>query len=142
MSTSARAVITGAATLVITALSVTLWSNTALAGPPTSSIVVPFRDLDLATDVGVQALYERIKTAAKRVCFHETDGQSLVDKQAVYIACYRDTIGNAVKQVGEARLAAVHRAQSRLAANWPRSESHVDLPSRLALRGRFGGSTS
>jgi len=117
MSTSARAVITGAATLVITALSVTLWSNTALAGPPTSSIVVPFRDLDLATDVGVQALYERIKTAAKRVCFHETDGQSLVDKQAVYIACYRDTIGNAVKQVGEARLAAVHRAQSRLVAN-------------------------
>ena len=117
MFTSARTVITGTATLVITALSVALSGNTALAGPPTSSIVVHFRDLDLSTDVGVQALYERIKTAAKRVCFHETDGQSLVDKQAVYVACYRDTIGNAVKQVGEARLAAVHRAQSRLAAN-------------------------
>jgi len=117
MLTSAHAVITGTAAVVITALSVALWGNTALAGSPTSSIVVHFRDLDLSTDAGVQALYERIKTAAKRVCQHETDGQSLVDKQAVYVACYRDTIGNAVKQVGEARLAAVHGAQSRLAAN-------------------------
>ena len=117
MLTSTRAVITHAATLVITALSVVLWANTALAGPATSSIVVHFRDLDLSTDAGVQELYERIKAAARRVCFHETDGQSLVDKQAVYVACYQDTLGNAVKQVGEARLAAAHRARSRLAAN-------------------------
>ena len=117
MFTSARTLITRAAPLVITALSVALSANVAFAAPPTSSTVVQYRDLDLSTEAGVQALYERIKTAAKRVCFHETDGQSLVDKQAVYVACYRDTIGNAVKQLGVARLAAVHRAQSRLAAN-------------------------
>lgn len=117
MFTSARTLITCTAALVITALSVALWANTALAGPPPSSTVVQYHDLDLSTDAGLQALYARIKTAAKRVCFHETSGHSLLDKQEQYFACYKYAVANAVRDIGQARLAAIHRAQSRLAAN-------------------------
>ena len=115
MFTSARTLITRAAILVITALSAALWANTALAGPPTLNTVVQYHDLDLSTEAGVQALYERIKTAAKRMCFHQTVGQSVIDKGAVYVACYKEAVANVVKQIGQARLAAIHRADSRLA---------------------------
>jgi len=111
MLTSARTMITRAATLGITALSVALWANTALAGPSTSSTVVHYRDLDLSTDAGVQALYERIKSAAQRLCFHATVGHSVIDKEALYVACYKDAVASAVKQIGQARLAAMHRAE-------------------------------
>lgn len=116
MFTSARTLTTHAA-LVIAALSSPLWADTAVAGPATASTVVQYRDLDLSTDAGVQALYARIKAAAKHMCFLETSEHPGIDQQARYFACYEDAVVNAVKQVGQARLAALHRTQSPLAKN-------------------------
>ena len=116
MSTSART-LTIRAALVIAALSSPLWAITAAAGPATASTVVQYRDLDLSTDAGVQALYKRIEAAAEHVCFLETSGHPGIDQQARFFACHQDAIANAVKQIGEARLAALHRERSRLAKN-------------------------
>jgi UrcA family protein len=116
MSTSVLT-LTIRAVLVIAALSSPLWSDTAAAGPATASTVIQYRDLDLSTDAGVQAVYERIKTAARHVCFLETSEHPGIDQQARYFACYEDALANAVKQIGESRLAALHRTQSRLAGN-------------------------
>jgi len=117
MFTSARTLITRAAPLVITALSVALSANLAFAAPPTSSTVVQYRELDLSTEAGVQALYERIKTAASQLCWHETVGHSVIDKEALYLDCYKEAVANGVTQIGQARLTAIHRADSRLAVN-------------------------
>jgi UrcA family protein len=116
MSTSVRTLAIRAV-LVIAALSSPLWSETAAAGPATASKIIQYGDLDLSTDAGVQALYERIKSAARHVCYLEMSEHPGIDLQARYFDCYEDAVANAVKQIGEARLAALHRTQSRLAGN-------------------------
>lgn len=112
MSTSA-CILSTLAALTIAAL----WSlpDTAVAGPTAASAVVRFRDLDLSTDVGVRTLYKRIEGAAERVCFFDTPAG--IDQQARYFACCEDTVANALKQIDDARLVALHRTQSRLARN-------------------------
>jgi UrcA family protein len=114
MSTSARTRIIHVA-LIIAALSPLLWGGTALAGP--ASKVIQYGDLDLSTDAGVHSLYQRIKAAASKVCLRETSAHHGVDERARYFACYKYAVANAVQQLGQARLAALHREQSGLAAN-------------------------
>lgn len=116
MSAAARTLITSTA-LIVAVLSLPRWADTALAGSPPESTVIQYRDLDLSTDAGVRALYERIKRAAHHVCFVETSAHPGIDQQALYSACYQDAVADAVKQLGQERLAALHRAQSRVAAN-------------------------
>lgn len=116
MFTSART-LTAHAAVLIAALSSPLWADTAATGPMPASTVIQYGDLDLSTDTGVRALYERIKVAAKRVCLMETSGHPGIDQQARYFACYQDAVADAVKQIGEARLAALHHTRSRLVRN-------------------------
>jgi UrcA family protein len=116
MSTSTFTRITQAA-LVITALASPLCTNAAAAGAPPASAIVQYRDLDLSTGTGLQALYERIKTAAQRVCLRETSAHPGIDQRARYFACCEDAIANSIKQLDPARLAALHREQLRLTAN-------------------------
>jgi len=63
---------------------------------------VSFRDLDLSTTQGAQALYDRITGAAREVC-------AGVDLEA-FDACRALAIEGAVKDVGNPLLSAAHRS--------------------------------
>jgi UrcA family protein len=60
---------------------------------------VNFRDLDLSTSQGAQALYDRLKDAAREVCA----GAELAE----FDACRARAIEDAVKDVGSPLLSAV-----------------------------------
>ena len=63
---------------------------------------VSFRDLDLSTSHGAQALYDRIEAAAREVC----RGTELAD----YDACRARAIEGAVNDVSHPLLSAAHRS--------------------------------
>ena len=63
---------------------------------------VSFRDLDLSTSQGAQALYGRIEAAAREVC----RGTELAD----YDACRARAIEGAVNDVSNPLLSAAHRS--------------------------------
>jgi UrcA family protein len=63
---------------------------------------VSFRDLDLSTTQGAQALYDRISGAAREVC-------AGVELEA-FDACRMRAIEDAVKFVGSPLLSAAHRS--------------------------------
>jgi UrcA family protein len=65
---------------------------------------VSFRDLDLSTQHGAQALYVRIEAAAREVC----RGTELTD----YDACRARAIEDAVKDVSNPLLSAAHRSDA------------------------------
>lgn len=71
--------------------------------PEVAARKVRFADLDLSTSLGVEALYGRIKTAARAVCRHET----LVRSE---YACRKRAVENAVRDVGSPLLVSVHRS--------------------------------
>ena len=91
--------------------------GTGLAESPTEGAVIQFRDLDLSTDAGVDAVYGRIKTAAWRVCFRAISNSGGIDQQARLRICYADAVADAVHHISQDRLVARHRAQSQIAAN-------------------------
>lgn len=65
------------ATFVTSALIISLFiAGAAFAGTPDDDVrseTVKFRDLDLQSDTGVSALYQRIQAAARRVCDQPSD---------------------------------------------------------------------
>jgi len=63
---------------------------------------VSFRDLDLTTANGAQALYDRLETAAREVC----RGTEFAD----FDACRARAIDEAVKHVGSPLLSAANRS--------------------------------
>ena len=82
------------------------WSAATLGAPtPVGEIAtktVKFADLDIATAVGAQALYERIVTAARLVC---RDAEiNLV------LECRTRAVADAVRGVGSPLLSSVHRS--------------------------------
>jgi UrcA family protein len=80
-----------------------LGATQALADPRSEK--VSYRDLDLSTLEGAQALYTRIKTAARHVCAYE--GRD-ISGQAFSKACYQGAITDAVAKVNNPLLTAVH----------------------------------
>ena len=80
-------------------------------GAATHTIVVQYRDLDLATDQGNLKLYQRIVAAAKQVCPLEiTPDLDAYDRRA---ACRARAIADAVSQVGSPLLAAVYADEAK-----------------------------
>jgi UrcA family protein len=74
------------------------------------SVVVTYTDLDLATDSGNQALYQRIAAAARQVCPAETRDLKQFSSSR---ACQAAAIKQAVDEVSSPRLAAVRAAHAR-----------------------------
>lgn len=70
-------------------------------------MAVTYSDGDLASDQGTRALYQRIKRAAQSVC-PSYDPRDLT-AFAANRECQRQAIASAVRQVGNQRLAAVHK---------------------------------
>jgi len=97
---------TSRSVLALSSLALLACSATAFAAPgrvgDIATKVVRFKDLDLATAEGAQALYERIKFAASVVC-----------RDAGYTkirACQAQAVDEAVRAVGRPLLSSVHRS--------------------------------
>ncbi len=71
--------------------------------PP--AVVVAYGDLDLGTDNGVHALYNRIAAAASRVCPPE-DGRDL-KRFFAFKSCREAAIARAVSEIKSPQLAAL-----------------------------------
>jgi UrcA family protein len=69
---------------------------------PGPSRTVRFADLDLSKKEGAETLYERIRAAARSVCYGESTEFGA--------ACRATAVNEAVAGVGNSLLAAVHRA--------------------------------
>src|SRR4029077_21275791 len=82
--------------------------HSAAATSTASSVRVSYRDLDLATDAGSRALYERITQAAHKVCA-VSDIRDLT-ALAQSDSCERAAVSQAVQQVHGPRLAALAAA--------------------------------
>lgn len=74
------------------------------------SVTVRYAELDLSKPQGVEALYLRIRGAAKRVC--TADYSTAIRDQVSWRNCYQDAIERAVRQVNVPTLTALHRART------------------------------
>ena len=97
--------------LSLSALLLLGWSASALAAPmrttPTRvgylpSKTVRFADLDLATAVGAETLYGRIRTAARIVCRDQP--------QSAVRECRARAVDDAVGRLGNSLLSSIHRS--------------------------------
>ncbi len=99
------------ASAALTACLIVGASATAYAAAPADgspSVRVNYHDLNLATERGTQALYERIVLAAHRVCA-VSDIRILAEVAAAQV-CQAQAIAHAVRDVDSPRLAAVYSA--------------------------------
>ncbi len=87
-----------------------LTSAVALAEPPSATRVakVSLAGLELSTPEGARAAYERIKATAERLCFQMGD-PSLIDNQAIYNVCVRETLATTVRRINAPSLAALEK---------------------------------
>lgn len=95
-------------------------TNVALAqSAGRTQITVSYADLDLAKPQGVDALYARLKGAAKAAC-GDPDARNLREK-ALVRACRDEALANAVEGVNHDALTAKHlqRSPARLAHQVP-----------------------
>jgi len=91
--------------LALSTLTLLAGSATALAGNRLGEIPtkkVSFRDLDISTAEGAEALYGRIESAAREVC----RGTEL----ALMRTCREQAVDEAVRIVGNPLLSSVHRS--------------------------------
>lgn len=73
-------------------------------------VVVRYHELDLSRQDGARVLYKRIQRAAVTVCSHSVIPFTIPN--LMRSPCYRDAIENAVAQVNNAQLYAIHRGRS------------------------------
>jgi UrcA family protein len=74
------------------------------------SVTVRYTDLNLNTHAGVEALYARLRAAARDVCSVGLR-RSLTNVMAAK-TCYRQTLANAVDEMKSPTLSALHRAET------------------------------
>ena len=88
--------------------------SVAHAGSPSADTVptrvVSYGDLNISTDAGALALYQRLATAARKVCPLE-DSRDLV-RIASINRCRTDAVARAVHDINSPRLAAVYAGRS------------------------------
>jgi UrcA family protein len=82
----------------------TLLAGAVAAGPAPRTIKLSYADLDLGTDDGVDALYQRLREAALAACnpSDTIDGRS----QVSFEVCKVEALKRAVAQIGNGRLTA------------------------------------
>jgi UrcA family protein len=80
--------------------------SAAQAGTDTHSLTVRYRDVNLSSIAGANALYGRIQGAARFVCGEE--GHSLADTRS-WQTCYRGAVADAVARINNPMLTAVHQ---------------------------------
>jgi UrcA family protein len=96
--------------VTLAAIACTVGARPALAAVPietTQQVTVKFADLDLSTPEGAQALYGRIKRAARMVCDLDDTEPELI---ALYRECYDDAVANAVAQANRPMLTSLYQS--------------------------------
>lgn len=83
-----------------------------MAGVP--EIVVNYDDLDITNEQGLERLYSRIQYAAMDICDYDRLHKEL-SRQRRPASCYRAAVDDAIKQVNQPMLTALHRAKSKTA---------------------------
>jgi UrcA family protein len=99
-----------AAVLSVAVLALAGTVPAAHAGAPakvTTSVRIPYADLDLTTDEGMAVLYARVRRAAKAVCGAPGVTGSRLDER--HDACLRAATDRAISQLGVPGLAELHR---------------------------------
>jgi UrcA family protein len=86
-------------------------THTEIVPAATPTVVVRYEDLNLASEDGVRALYQRIVVAARLIC-EKPDNRDLPGMSSTR-DCRRDAVMRAVQAVNNPRLAAVHAARGR-----------------------------
>jgi UrcA family protein len=111
MKTSA--IVLGAATV---ALSLSAPQFAMASGTVTKSITVPYSDLNLANAAGANALYQRIRGAARKVC--TLDGEVWYGTQSPALRqCIHSAIEQAVMKVNSPVLVAMYKAKNSRTAS-------------------------
>jgi UrcA family protein len=108
---TAMLLLAGLTTLPLTAQS----ADTSAAPDERRSVQVSYADLNLAHPAGVQALYGRLKSAARQLCLHDYTSRELY-RRAASRDCYDRTLDDAVDSVNDARLKGLHAANARRSA--------------------------
>ena len=91
-----------------TLLACVLLASNAPAAEQVRSETVKFKDLDVGTPAGVEALYRRIHSAARRVCTSSNAWPETVSAAA----CAKDAEARAVAKVNLPSLTAYYRAKT------------------------------
>jgi UrcA family protein len=102
---------TAAALTACLMIGATATAQAAAAADATPSVRVNYRDLNLATEQGTQALYGRIVSAARKVCA-PSDIRILVEVAAAQ-TCEAQAVAHAVRAVNNPQLAATYSAHQR-----------------------------
>jgi UrcA family protein len=74
------------------------------------SVTVRYTDLNLNTPAGVEALYARLRAAARDVC--NVGERRPLNAAIAAKTCYRQVLGAAVDNVQSLKLSALHRGES------------------------------
>lgn len=104
MSVSARSLFPLAAGVAFALAAAAPVSAATVADRAFVSKVVRFKDLDIATARGAEALYERIVSAARDVCREET--------YSLARSCRTRAVTGAVDGVGSPLLSSIHRSMT------------------------------
>jgi UrcA family protein len=80
------------------------------ADPPTPAVEVSFKDLSLTHTEGAAKLYQRLQSAAEKVC-ESADGQDIARRLA-FKACVHGAVATAVAKVDNPQLTAYYRLRS------------------------------
>ena len=83
-----------------------------LEGSP--KIVVNYDELDISNPQGLELLYTRIANAAMSVCGYDRLHKEL-SRQRRPAACYQSAVDDAIRQVNQPQLTALHRTKSKAA---------------------------
>jgi len=80
-----------------------------------TSVDVRYADLNLTHPAGAQALYGRLKSAARQLCAYDFTPSDLY-RRVARKDCYDRTLEDAVEDVNDTRLKGLHAANARPSA--------------------------
>ena len=75
-----------------------------------NAVRVTFAELDLSHKEGVKVLYQRIKTAARKVCGTNDNRTRLLGTQRAAKECFNNAVDNTINKIGNSNLDALHNS--------------------------------
>ena len=73
-----------------------------------NAVRVTFAELDLTQQAGVEVLYQRIRTAARKVCGANVYRTRSLSTQHAAKECFNNAVDNSVNKIGNLTLEALH----------------------------------
>lgn len=73
-----------------------------------NAVRVTFAELDVTQQAGVEVLYQRIRTAARKVCGANDNRTRSLSTQYAAKECFNNAVDNTVNKIGNLTLEALH----------------------------------